>query len=254
MKLSVLDNALWGADFVFHFVLLLSLLIRRTLKGFSVFIALLGWELLNILVAFFVSKYGTGHAYFLVYWIGGYLDYVLQFAVVIKIAREVLRPARWWLRESRKGILIWGLLGIVGAASVSLGIGQAGVKLFDLWENRASVFISLLLCGMLVFVTSIAGFLQLYKARHVTALINGLFLWSYSVLLQDVADAVLRHHNETIAYIVGFLYNATFIYWIVVFWEPEKPPPPPSAEMMAYMLALHEQVKYDLETLKGPRQ
>jgi hypothetical protein len=49
-----------------------------------------------------------------------------------------------------------------------------------------------------------------------------------------------------------FVYLAVLGYWIVQFWleEPARQPIPP--EFQAYLQALHQRVKNDLDTLEEP--
>ncbi len=39
------------------------------------------------------------------------------------------------------------------------------------------------------------------------------------------------------------------MYWVRVIWRPEPQQAPVSPEMQRYLVALHAQVQYDLETL-----
>ncbi len=256
MILSVLDNALWAAGFIGHLALLLIVLIRKTLKGFGSFKTYLFFKVALTTCLFFVSKYAGKHAYFLVYWIGGYIDYGIQFTVIIAIARYVLGPVKWWLRDARKVFVVCGTFAVVAAGAVSLGVSRPGARGFDLWENRVSIFLLLIMCGILVVVSSIASFFHLYRRRHILAIGNGLFVVLYSVLLQDLADVVFAGSRvDTIAaYLSMFLYVAVLMYWIVALWEREKELPAPSAEMKAQVVALYEQVQYDLNKVNGPRQ
>jgi drug/metabolite transporter (DMT)-like permease len=135
-------------------------------------------------------------------------------------------------------------------------VSRPGARGFDLWENRASIFLLLVMCGILVVVSSIASFFHLHRRRHILAVGNGLFVVLYSVLLQDLADVIfVGSRVDTIAaYLSMFLYIAVLMYWIAALWEPEKDSPPPSAKMKAQVVALHEQVQYDLNKVNGPRQ
>jgi hypothetical protein len=256
MKLSVLDNTLWAAGLIGHVALLVILLSRKTLKGFGLFKARFGFKALLTVALFLVSRHGSEHAYFLFYWIGGYVDYAIQFAIIVVLARNVLSPVTWWLRENRNEFAIWGSLAVVAAIAVSLGVGRPGLKGFNLWENHVSVFLLITMCGMLLVVASTASFFHLYRRQHVLAIGNGLFVISYSVLLQDLADVIFAGNrgNVVASYISMFFYLAVLVYWIVTFWRPEKEPPPLSPEMQARVVALHEQVQYDLKQLNGPRQ
>jgi len=253
MKLSSLDNVLWAAGFVANVSLLLIFLVRKRLKGFPGFIAYPAYKAAATVSLFVVLRYGHQHAYAVLYWISAYLQYPLQLWVIAEMARDVLHPILWWVRDVRNSILAWGTLGVVTAASLSLGIGPSGAKGFDLWENRASVFTSLVMCGLVVFLSAVAGMFHLRLRRHIVAMGLGLFALSYGVLLADLAHVILGWDRDfaAIGYMSKWLYLVVIVYWMVTFWNREKEPPSPSREEMAYMIALHERVKNDLDVLEG---
>ncbi len=254
MKSSILQNTLWAAGFVAHVSLLLILIIRKNLKGFPCFIAQISFQAVQTAVLFFVSKHGSKHAYFLCYWIGGYIGFALPVGVIVEIARDVLHPVAWWMRERRMSLLLGGTLGLVAMAAMSLAVGPSGAKPFYLWETRVELFIALLMCGTLVAVSIVATSFHLHRGRHTVALVYGLFVLSYSVLLQDLAQVIVGWDRQiaSVDHIVMVLYLAVIVYWAVTFWKPEQQQEPPPPEMIAHMIALHEQVKVDLIKFKVP--
>ena len=89
---------------------------------------------------------------------------------------------------------------------------------------------------------------------HVVAVGYGLFVWTYSTLIQDFVQSIVgwNHSLALLNYVREFLYLAVLVYWMIVFWNSEKPRPPLTPEVIAYMNALHHQITSDLTRIGEP--
>lgn len=248
MKLSTLENLLWAAGFLGHVALLLVLLIRKRSREFPVFTSFLGFEVFRTALLFLVTRFGTNHAYFLAYWITGFADYGFQVGLIIEIARDVLRPTGSWVSDARRSFILWGTVGLVAAAVTALQLAPSQSKGFDLWDSRITVFTSMLTCQLFAVITVAASNLGLQWRTHVYALGQGLFVWSSFALLEDGAHAIWGWDEAPagLGYTRMVVYLSVLLYWIVVFWRPEKVRAPLSPRMMEYLADLHQKVQDDL--------
>ena len=254
MNLSILDNALWAAGFIGHLTLVLTLVIRKRVRDFPVFTGFIGFEAFTTFLLFFVSSRGSRHSYFLAYWITGFADYIFQVAVILEVARDVLRPTGTWVRDAYKAFLGWGSAALVVSAALALQLGPPQSKGFDLWDVRITVFTSLLTCALFIAMSAAANRLGLQQRSYVFALAGGFFVWTFSSLLEEFGHAIFGWNHEFIIFvhIRHGVYLLVLVYWIAVFWLPEKVRAPLSPEMNAYLIALHERVQYDLKSIDGP--
>jgi hypothetical protein len=254
MNLSTWDNALWAAGFIGHVALVLVLVIRKRVREFPVFTGYIGFQALTTILLFLVSRDGTRHGYFLVYWITGFTDYIFQIAVIFEVARDVLRPTGTWVRDARRAFLAWGLGGLMAAATLALQIGPPQSKVFDLWDVRVTVFTSLLTCGLFLSMSAAANRLGLQQRSYVFALGQGFFAWTFCSLLEEFGHAIFGWDREFVIFVHVrmIVYLLVLVYWMVAFWLPEKARAPLSPEMKAYLVSLHEKVQYDLESVNGP--
>lgn len=223
MNLSTLDNVLWVAGFIGHVTLLLVLLVRSRWRHFPIFTLLIAFQALRTILLFFVLRHGTRHGYFLAYWITGVVDYFFQVALIVEIARDVLRPAGRWVLEARHAFLVWGVVGVLLAATLALFIGPPEARGLDLWDVRVTVFTSLLTCGLFLAMATAANRLGLGRRSHVLNLGQGLTAWAFVSLLEDFGHVALGWNRQFIVFVHlrMLIYLAVLIYWIVIFWQRE---------------------------------
>ncbi len=254
MSLSTLDNALWATSLLGHVALLLVLLVRRRARDFPVFTAVIGFEVLRTVLLFVILRHGSRHAYFLAYWITGFADYIFQVALIVEIARDILRPTGSWVRDARSAFLGWGVAGLVAAGIFALQVGPPQAKGLDLWDVRTTIFTSLLTCELFIAMAVAANRLGLQWRSHVVAIGQGIATWAFVALLEDFGHTALGWNRQFVVFvhIRMFVYLAVLIYWMVAFWLPEKVRAPLSPGMNTYLVALHERVQYSLKSIDGP--
>lgn len=250
MNLSALDNALWAASLVGHVALAIVLVIRKRFINFPVFTAFVAFEASRTMLLFFVLRWGSKHAYFLAYWITGFADYLFQVALILEIARDVLRPTGRWVLDARKSFLGWGSAGLIVSALLALQIGPPQSQGLDLWDVRITIFTSLLTCALFIAMAAVANRLGLQWRSHAVAISQGIALWAFVALLEEFGHVIFGWDRQfvVLAHVHMFAYLAVLAYWIGAFWLPEKARAPLSPEMSAYLLALRERVQYDLRS------
>ena len=254
MNVSMLDNALWAAGFAGHVALVLVLVLRRRAREYPVFTSMMGFQALTTIVLFLISRLASHHAYFLAYWITGFADYAFQVALIYEIARDVLRPTGTWVRDARNSFFLWGAVGLVAAAALSMQLGPPQARGLGLWNVRVTVFTSLLTCELFLAMSAAANRLGLQRRSYVVAIGQGIAITAFSALLEEFAHVILGWEREFVvfSYLRMAVYLSVLGFWVVTFWLPEKARAPLSPEMSAYLVALHRRVQYDLTSVDGP--
>ncbi len=251
MTRLTLTNVLWAAGFLGHATLLAVLFFKGRSHRFPVYSALIAFHIFVTILLFLVTRYGNRHVYYMAYWSAALLDYIFQIALIFEIARIILRPTGTWISDARRSFLLWSGLALLIAALAGFGLHSPNAMGLALWEERITVFTSLLTCELFAAIILTANRLGLQWRSHVIALGQGLTLWALLNLGSDVLHVLAGWQRDFALYdgIREFAYLGALLFWIVSFWLPETERAPLSTEMEAYLLALHRRVQYDLENV-----
>ena len=112
MTLTLWDNVFWAAGFVGHVALFSIVLLRHRLREFPVFGGMMLFHAVTTVVLYVISPQGHSSAYAKAYWITTFMDYAFQVALVLEIARHVLRPTKTWVHDARHALrLVPGICG-----------------------------------------------------------------------------------------------------------------------------------------------
>jgi len=248
MKVSLLDNALWAASFAGNLILFAVLLFRKRWRSFPVFTTLIGYYVVENIIVFLVYQYDP-HIYTKVYWVTFALDFLLQVALIVEVARVVLRPTGTWLQDARTSFLVSGTIGALIAAALTFAIHPSVPSTIDAWGIRAYLFTSLIFCELFLVMMFAAQRLGLVWRNHVMGLGQGLTAWALVAAMVDVAHSYYGtthlHDFNTLEHVRTAAYIGAVLYWTVSFWlaEPERRELP--EEMQKYLVALHAKVQYD---------
>ncbi|HMF64422.1 MAG TPA: hypothetical protein VK608_10065 [Edaphobacter sp.] len=256
MNLTTLDNIFWAAGFVGHAALLIVLLVRRRWQEFPIFTCLIGYEALVTITLFFISRDGSGDSYAVAYYVSVLGDFVFQLALILEIARVVLRPTGTWVRDARTSFMIAGAVGAVIALALCLTVKPLMPSVLSIWEVRGNLFTALLACELFMAMLYASNRLGLEWRNHVMGLAQGLTVWAFGAMASDLAHIVFGWGREFVVLdrLIMVLYLGALLYWIVTFWLPERSRAPVSEEMHEYLVALHRRVQYDLDRVTGPRK
>ena len=257
---SSFQYALWILGFVAHVVLLAIILIRKKLHGVTPFVAFLAYAPIVNVILFVVSRYGGKWPYFYTYYTLGFSEYPLQLFVIWHISKKLLSPVATLYKSGQPRIGLLLAIGLFVLCSAGIGIASGGAPVngswtdvFDLWENRASIFVSLLICGTIVCIFFTANRYYLQLGRHVFAIGQGLFIWSYGALLADFVHSFVGMTRWY--YQIGYAQNSTYLgvlcYWMFVFWKEEPIKPALPEDVVSYMARLHQAVRLDLDRTGG---
>jgi len=255
MNLSALDFALWAANFLGEAVLFSILIYRRRWREFPVFTTLIGYEA-AILSALYLTYLCCSQVWYArLYWTYALLDFFLQMGVIWEIARIVMSPTGTWVRDARRQFILWGAVGILLAAGFTWLVTPPAASLLHRWEVRGNLFTSLVVCELIAVVTRTSKSLGLGWRNHVMALGNGWTAWAVVAILVDGLHSYFgaeRYFRE-LEHVRMFVYLAALGYWMAQFWLEEPARQPISPQLRAYILALHQKVKNDLDTVGAQR-
>jgi hypothetical protein len=255
MDLSALDYALWAANFLGNALLFSVLIYRRRWRQFPVFTALNGFEAAMSLVQYGIFRCGAWVWYERVYWSYDLVDFALQLGVIWEIARIVMRPTGTWVRDAKKTFFLWGAAGILLAAALPWLVTPPAATLLDRFEVRGNLFTSLVICELIAVVTRTSKSLGLGWRNHVMALGNGWTAWAVVAILVDGLHSYFgaeRYFGE-LEHVRMFVYLAALGYWMVQFWLDEPARQPISPQLRAYIEALHERIKKDIDKLEAQK-
>jgi hypothetical protein len=249
MNLTGLDNILWAAGFLGHAALLGVLLVRGRWRSFPVFTCLIAYQILVTITLFLVSRYGSRHNYAVAYWITAAGDFSFQLALILEIARVVLRPTGTWVRDARASFILAGGGGAIIAAVLCLPVKPMMPSALSIWEIRGNLFTALLACELFLAMLYASNRLGLEWRNHVMGLAQGLTAWAFGAVISDLAHMILGWSREFVVldHLLSGLYLAVILYWTLTFWRTEPRRAELSAEMVDYIVALHKRVQYDLD-------
>ncbi|MGD0830420.1 MAG: hypothetical protein ABR907_05710 [Terracidiphilus sp.] len=179
-----------------------------------------------------------------------FVAFALQLGVVWEIAYVVMRPTGTWVRDAKRQFILWSAAGILFAATLPWLVTPPGKSILVNAVVRTDLFTCIVACELVTVLMFTSNRLGLGWRNHVMALGNGIgFLSIVGVVLDGLHGYYgLRHYHE-IEQIGLFLALGMAIYWAFQFWQEEPARKPISPELRAYIEALHERVKNNLDTL-----
>ncbi len=257
MDLSLLDEALWAAGFLGHVALVFILFARQRVRSFPFFTAYSGYQILTTIVLFVTYRVAGAQVYTRAYWISVALDFLLLLAVLTEIAYIVFRPAARWEEHSRARLMYFGLLAILLAAVLSLGVHPGDSTLAALWQIRANLFTSILTCELFTVILFASQRIGLHWRSHVMHLGYGLTTWALMSFMVDGLHAYWgrTHHFGALEHLRSFAYLGTLLFWIGSFWRDEPKRTLATAEMQETVLHVSTRLSYDLaEALKSRKE
>ena len=251
MNVSALAKVLWVLSAYGTAALLLVLLARGRWRRFPMLVTWLGFETARSLTLYVLYRHAWFRWYAHLYWGSLVVDFALQLAVTIEIARIVLRPTGTWVRDAWMQFWAAGAGGAALAALVAWGVTPPGTSIRSVWMIRGNLFTSLVICELFVVMSVTANRLGLGWRNHVMALGQGLTLWSGVMVAMTALQSFLGtqdHYADLdkgriVAYIVA-------VGWMIVqLWRDEPERQPIAPELREYILALHRRVEYDLRRI-----
>jgi len=253
MSVTVLENVVWAASFILNVCLLTVLVAKQRWREFRFFTAWIAFEVLLTIALYLIYREGSARLYSAVYWLTGIVDFLLQICVVLEMARIVLRPTGTWVHEARRRFFLFATLGTVVAASAAFLLHPSAHNSLEVWEMRANLFASLMFCEIFLAMMGAANHLGLQWGDHVMGLGQGLLAWASASVVVDVLHQFLGRYRwyTPLEDFRSIMWVVATVYWIVMFWRPQKQRLPLSPEIQKYLIDLHNRVEYDLSRSQG---
>ena len=249
-QLSQVTIALWVLSLACEIAMLVTLLARRQFRTFPIFTAYFAFNIPRGIAEFTsyflkdISLYRDLYYSFLL------IDYLFQLAIIVEIARIVLRPTGTWVRDARVMFVGLGATGAVIAAAISWWITPPGSTPWVVWPLRANLFTSLLTCELFVTMSFTARHLGLGWRNHVMALAQG---WTFDNIVMVITTGLQSYFGSAHYMFFDNFRGAAFLlgmtYIIVQLWIPEPERHPIDPELRRYIVALHQRVEYDLRRI-----
>jgi hypothetical protein len=252
MNFTVLQNVLWAVGSVANIVLLLVLMRKQRWGEFPAFTTWIAFLTAESIGMFVIYREGSPRLYSVVYWLSVIVEFFLQIAVVVEIARIVLRPTGTWIHDARSRFLLSGIVAAFVAAGVALLLHPDARSSWDVWEIRGNLFTGIIIVELFSAMMGAANRLGLQWGSHVMGLGQGLFAWSGIAVLVDALHNVLGRYRwfTTLDELRGIVWIGAVVYWTIVFWRSQRERKPLSPEMQKYLVDLHSRVQYDLSRSK----
>lgn len=246
MNLSLLATVLWVAGFVLNAALVFVLLYKRRYKTVPWFTAWISAECLYTITLFLAYRFASKHVYAVLYWSTSFLDIVLQTAVVLEIARSVLRRSGRWVEGARVRLSLMGAIAPLIAFAMAWSMTPAAETRLDEWAARGSLFTTILICLLFSGVMTASQQLGLGWQSYVMRESYGLILWTLVAFATDTLHAYWRtmEHFTLLEHVRMICFLASLIYWAIVFWLPEPEPTPITSAMIARLNALKSRLDF----------
>ncbi len=224
MNLSVWANVLWAAGFLLNAALIIVLFFKRRYRIVPWFTAWMTVEAVYTVALYFTYRFGSKHAYEILYLTADFLDVALQIAVILEIAGFLLRRSGRWVEGARLRLVLMGGLAPLLALAMAWFMQPAANTRLDSILARSSLFTTILVCVLFTGILTASQSLGLGLRNHVMRESYGFIIWNLVAFLTDSLHAywgTLGHftllENVRIA-----VFQGTLVYWCVAFWLPEK--------------------------------
>lgn len=246
---STLASTLWLSGPSADAVLLGTLLGKYRWRQFPAFTCAIAVDAVWVTSLFFIDPSTRSHTYTYAFISGSVLSFILQIAILVEVARHVLRQPYKWSRGALKLLAVFGVLGAIAALSATLVANRADISKWPAILDDIQLFSGLLTCEVVIAISLSAGQLGLPLRSHVLAIGQGLAAWS--LLAGAVYGLETVIHPKEFAFQLmevfrALIYPFTVLYWTVSLWHEEPARRPISPALRKYIVALHDQVQYDL--------
>jgi hypothetical protein len=253
MELTAIDTLLWEAALAGGALLLAVLIWRGRWRQYPAFLCYVACQVVSNpigMILFYVLK--SPRAYSQFYWGAAIVDFALQLAVVVELARIVLRPTGTWVRDAKKQFVLSAFAGTAIAVACAAIVTPPSKNLLDSFEVRGELFSSLIVCELVIATTMASNRLGLGWRSHVMAIGQGLMVWSVVAVVVDGFHSYFGRAGffTSLEHVRMVTYLAALCYWSVQLWHEEPVRQPISAELHQYIIALHHRVNYDLGEAK----
>jgi len=247
MGLSALDTVLWAATIVMLAVLVVTLVFKKRFRVAPWFTIWISSGLTLTLALYITYRLGRSSLYTILYWGWAVADLLLQLAVIVEIARSVLKRDGRWVEGSHTRFLAMAGVSVLLSVSLALSVHPATVYATDTWAVRGNLFTTLLICMLFSALMFVSQQFGLSWRSHIMRIGYGLTAWALTSFIVDMLHSywgITRHYAQ-LDRIRNFAYLGSLIYWFVALWRAEVGKKL-SPDVFSRLSSLHEQVEYEL--------
>lgn len=247
--IEAVDKALPLICIGFDAFLCLILLLKKRWKSFPAFFVVIFVDLVFTLTLVIVDAMGKSSLFNRWYPAYDGLSTAVQLWLLYEIAKYVLRSTGTWNAQALRILRIAAVVGACVAGLPTFFLQPKNVSGILAVFLRLDLFTGLLTCEIVIAVMIAAKEVGLPWRSHVVAIAQGLMAWALASVSVQVVAVYSGPHNIFSRYSYYFrvaIYLATLIYWSVRLWHEEPVRNPISPALRKYIVALHEQVHYDL--------
>lgn len=224
MNLSLQATLLWAAGFICNAALFSILVYKGRVRMVPWFTTWISFGILYTIALFLAFRFGSKHLYAVVYWNGAFFDLFLQLAVVLEIANYVFLRGGRWVESARGRIAAMGLIAPIVAGIMAWQMTPAASSKLDAWESRASLFTTVVLCVLFAAVLFVSQQIGVGWRTRVLREGYGFIAWALVAFVTDTLHAYWRtiEHFTALEHIRMVAYLGSLVYWMVVFWSPDR--------------------------------
>lgn len=230
-------------------VLLSVLLYKARWKVFPAFTLMILLDLVSTVLLSLTEDAGHTSSFLRIYATAEVLTFLVQLAVLYEIMKIVLKPTGTLTsRALRKFTMVCALCVLIALAT-SFSLRPPAEHGIALLQMRSDIFTGLLTCEAVIAMMLAASRVGLPWKSHVMAVGQGLMLWALLTVTVEGLGAYLDPQQRLAAriyFVRSLIYLVTITYWTVSLWREEPARKPISPTMRKYIVALHDQVQYDL--------
>lgn len=244
-----LDSALWLAGILGELILLGILLKRRAYRTFPIFVVWLSVTILLEPVFYLLANNLTHDSYLKVFFALSFPQFLLELAVLVEIAINVLKPVN---RSLPHGIpiffaaaaLVAGLVGFFFAAHLSAAT-LAHPRPYILMSTTMAI----LRLVTFLLIAALSQLLGIGWRNHVLQLASGLAFYAAVTLIVELAHSSLRAGPDYASRfyaldhlrVLGYLCSLT--YWCYSFARKETPRKEFSPQMAQLLVSISGSAK-----------
>ena len=236
-----------------NLALLMVVVLKRRWSRFAAFAAFIVANLATTTVLNVAYGSVSHQVYRTLYFCDDLLIFGLQIWIIAEMVYSVIRPSGKWNPQARRRFISYSLFGAVAAILASYLLQPTHLSGMELFLLRVEVIGDLLMTEAVVAIMLAAGPFGLGWTSHVIAIGQGMMVLSLTTVAVDGIYLYAPHSSpisDAAHYFRGILYLATILYWCVALWREEPARKPISPALRKYIVALHDQVQYDLSKVR----
>lgn len=245
----ILASALWISGPAADGLLIGTIVFKKRWQRFPGFTSFVAFDAIWVTSLFLINSSAVGSAYKLAYFSGSVVSFFLQIAILFEVARHVLKQPDKWSAGAIFRLSLFGAVGAVCALIATSFIKGGKLTSWPILLDDMQIFSGLITCELIIAISLAAGQLGLPLRSHVLAIGQGLAAWSLLAAAAFGLELLVGDHGRLYVYIDVFralIYPLTVLYWTVSLWHEEPARKPISPALRKYIVALNDQVQYDL--------